>query len=79
MNSHHPLLLETKEGNLPLALRHLNGPHTCAAVSAVLSERFGVDDSAVSQGARGLARLRLESAKLDRILLRIEKDPISKI
>ena len=44
-----------------------------------LAERFGVDDSAVSHGAKRLARLRLESPRLDRILLQIEKELISKI
>lgn len=113
MNNHYHLLMETKEGNLPLALRHLNGLYTRAAVSAVLSkfqflktgprsdperavlfylgwerggmslkalaERFGVDDSAVSQGAKRVSRLRLENAKLHRILQRIETSLISNI
>jgi hypothetical protein len=42
-----------------------------------LAERFAVDDSAVSQGAKRLKRLRSESPKLDRILRRIEEGLIS--
>lgn len=44
-----------------------------------LAERFGVDDSAVSQGAKRVSRLRLENAKLHRILQRIETSLISNI
>lgn len=44
-----------------------------------LAERFGVDDSAVSQGAKRIARLRLENSKLNRILQQIEGELISRI
>lgn len=44
-----------------------------------LAERFGVDDSAVSQGAKRIARLRLEIPRLDRILHRVETSLISKV
>lgn len=42
-----------------------------------LAERFGVDDSAISQGAKRVARLRLENTRLHRILHQIETSLIS--
>lgn len=42
-----------------------------------LAEQLAKDDSAVSQGAKRLKRLRSESPKLDRILRRIEEGLIS--
>ncbi len=44
-----------------------------------LAERFGVDDSAVNQGAKRVARLRLENARLNRILNQIETSLISNL